>query len=47
MKKKIALVFGIGSRWILFAELLLNKNYLVYGVKRRTSLIHTTRIDHI
>ena len=29
------------------AELLLKKNYLVYGVKRRTSLIHTTRIDHI
>ena len=26
---------------------LLNKNYKVYGVKRRTSLIHTTRIDHI
>ena len=26
---------------------MLSKNYLVYGVKRRTSLIHTTRIDHI
>ena len=28
-------------------EFLLNKNYFVYGVKRQTSLIHTTRIDHI
>ena len=48
MKKKIALVFGItGQDGSYLAELLLNKNYLVYGVKRRTSLIHTTRIDHI
>ena len=46
--KKIALVFGItGQDGSYLAELLLNKNYLVYGVKRRTSLIHTTRIDHI
>ena len=48
MKKKIALVFGItGQDGSYLAELLLNKNYIVYGVKRRTSLIHTTRIDHI
>ena len=48
MKKKIALVFGItGQDGSYLAELLLNKNYKVYGVKRRTSLIHTTRIDHI
>ncbi len=48
MKKKIALVFGItGQDGSYLAELLLSKNYLVYGVKRRTSLIHTTRIDHI
>ena len=48
MKKKKALVFGItGQDGSYLAELLLNKNYLVYGVKRRTSLIHTTRIDHI
>ena len=48
MKKKIALVFGItGQDGSYLAELLLNKNYVVYGVKRRTSLIHTTRIDHI
>ena len=48
MKKKIALVFGItGQDGSYLAELLLKKNYIVYGVKRRTSLIHTTRIDHI
>ena len=48
MKKKIALIFGItGQDGSYLAELLLKKNYMVYGVKRRTSLIHTTRIDHI
>ena len=48
MKKKKALIFGItGQDGSYLAELLLDKNYLVYGVKRRTSLIHTTRIDHI
>ena len=40
MKKKIELIFGItGQDGSYLAELLLNKNYLVYGVKRRTSLI--------
>ena len=48
MKKKIALIFGItGQDGSYLAEYLLNKNYFVYGVKRQTSLIHTTRIDHI
>ena len=48
MKKKIALIFGVtGQDGSYLAELLLSKNYLVHGVKRRTSLIHTTRIDHI
>ncbi len=48
MKKKIALIFGItGQDGSYLTEFLLNKNYFVYGVKRRTSLIHTTRIDHI
>ena len=48
MKKKIALIFGItGQDGSYLAELLLKKNYKVYGVKRRTSLFHTTRIDHI
>jgi len=48
MKKKIALIFGItGQDGSYLTELLLKKNYFVYGVKRRTSLIHTTRIDHL
>lgn len=48
MKKKKALIFGItGQDGSYLAELLLNNNYMVFGVKRRTSLIHTTRIDHI
>ena len=48
MKKKTALIFGItGQDGSYLAELLLSKNYFVHGVKRRTSLIHTTRIDHI
>ena len=48
MKKKIALIFGItGQDGSYLTEFLLDKNYFVYGVKRQTSLIHTTRIDHI
>ena len=48
MKKKIALIFGItGQDGSYLTEFLLSKNYFVYGVKRQTSLIHTTRIDHI
>ena len=48
MKKKIALIFGItGQDGSYLTEYLLNKDYFVYGVKRQTSLIHTTRIDHI
>ena len=48
MKKKVALIFGItGQDGSYLTEFLLKKNYFVYGVKRRTSLIHTTRIDHL
>ena len=48
MKKKIALVFGItGQDGSYLAELLLKKGYLVHGVKRRSSSLNTTRIDHI
>ena len=48
MKKKIALIFGVtGQDGSYLAEFLLKKKYKVFGVKRRTSLIHTTRIDHI
>ena len=49
MKKKIALITGItGQDGSYLAELLLSKNYyIVHGIKRRTSLINTARIDHI
>jgi GDPmannose 4,6-dehydratase len=46
MKK--ALITGItGQDGSFLAELLLNKNYEVHGIKRRTSLINTDRIDHL
>ncbi|OUU28781.1 MAG: GDP-mannose 4,6-dehydratase [Verrucomicrobia bacterium TMED44] len=46
--KKIALITGItGQDGSYLAEFLLKKNYIVHGVKRRTSLINTDRIDHI
>jgi|TARA_R100001594_G_scaffold25947_2_gene50655 GDPmannose 4,6-dehydratase len=45
---KTALITGItGQDGSYLAELLLNKGYKVVGVKRRTSLIATDRIDHI
>ena len=48
MKKKVALIFGItGQDGSYLAELLLKKNYIVNGVKRRSSSINTSRIDHI
>ena len=46
--KKIALIFGVtGQDGAYLSELLLKKNYIVHGVKRRTSLINTKRIDHL
>ncbi len=46
--KKIALIFGItGQDGSYLAELLLKKNYIVHGVKRRSSSINTKRIDDI
>jgi GDPmannose 4,6-dehydratase len=48
MKKKIALILGItGQDGSYLAEFLLKKNYLVHGIKRRTSTPNTSRIDHI
>ena len=48
MKKKVALIFGItGQDGSYLAELLLKKNYIVNGVKRRSSSINTSRVDHI
>ena len=46
MKK--ALITGItGQDGSYLAEFLLNKKYEVHGIKRRTSLINTDRIDHL
>jgi len=46
--KKKALVIGItGQDGSYLAELLLNKDYIVHGIKRRTSTINTSRIDHL
>ena len=48
MKKKTALIFGItGQDGSYLSEFLLKKNYLVHGVKRRSSSLNTNRIDHI
>ena len=45
---KIALITGItGQDGSYLAEFLLNKDYEVHGIKRRTSLINTDRIDHL
>jgi GDPmannose 4,6-dehydratase len=46
-KKKIALITGVnGQDGAYLAEFLLKKNYIVHGMKRRSSLINTYRIDH-
>ena len=46
MKKKIALITGItGQEGAYLTEFLLNKNYIVHGIKRRSSSINTQRID--
>ena len=48
MKKKIALIFGVtGQDGSYLSEFLLKKNYIVHGVKRRSSSINTNRVDHI
>ncbi len=45
---KIALVTGItGQDGAYLAELLLSKGYVVHGIKRRSSLFNTERIDHL
>lgn len=48
MKKKTALIFGVtGQDGSYLSEFLLKKNYIVHGVKRRSSSLNTQRIDHI
>jgi len=46
--EKIALITGItGQDGAYLAELLLKKGYVVHGIKRRSSLFNTDRIDHL
>ena len=48
MTKKVALITGItGQDGSYLAELLLEKGYEVHGIKRRSSLFNTQRVDHI
>jgi len=48
LKKKVALIFGItGQDGSYLAEFLLKKNYVIHGVKRRSSSANTERIDHL
>src|SRR5450755_4700046 len=48
MTKKVALITGItGQDGSYLAELLLEKGYEVHGIKRRSSLFNTQRIDHL
>ncbi len=45
---KVALITGItGQDGSYLTELLLNKGYIVHGIKRRTSMFNTDRIDHL
>ena len=45
---KVALITGVtGQDGALLAELLLDKGYVVHGVKRRSSSFNTARVDHL
>ena len=45
---KTALITGVtGQDGAYLADLLLEKGYKVHGIKRRSSLINTQRIDHL
>ena len=45
---KVALITGVtGQDGAYLAELLLEKGYVVHGIKRRSSLFNTDRIDHL
>jgi len=48
MKKKIALIFGVtGQDGSYLSSFLIKKGYLVHGVKRRSSSLNTSRLDHL
>ena len=45
---KVALITGVtGQDGAYLTEFLLKKDYVVHGLKRRTSLFNTDRIDHL
>jgi GDPmannose 4,6-dehydratase len=47
-QSKVALITGVtGQDGAYLAEFLLGKGYIVHGIKRRTSLFNTDRIDHL
>ena len=47
-RPKVALITGVtGQDGSYLAEFLLDKGYLVHGIKRRSSLFNTQRVDHI
>ena len=47
-KQKVALITGVtGQDGSYLAEFLLEKNYVVHGIKRRASIFNTQRVDHI
>ena len=47
-KSKVAMITGVtGQDGSYLAEFLLKKGYIVHGIKRRTSLFNTSRIDHL
>jgi GDPmannose 4,6-dehydratase len=48
MKKRVALITGVtGQDGAYLAEFLLNKRYIVHGIKRRSSSFNTGRVDHL
>ena len=48
MTGKVALITGItGQDGAYLAEFLLNKDYEVHGIKRRSSSLNTGRVDHL
>jgi GDPmannose 4,6-dehydratase len=48
MKNKIALITGVtGQDGSYLAEYLISKNYIVHGIKRKSSSFNTSRVDHL
>src|SRR6202140_449001 len=48
MPQRVALITGVtGQDGALLAELLLSKDYIVHGIKRRSSSFNTARVDHL